>query len=59
MAAIQRLIKLVDEFPGRKDKTLTEEEFVVNLERRTSPTPTFAPPRATPSPTPWSLWQPS
>lgn len=33
-AAIQRLINLVDEFPGRKDKILTEEEFVVNLERR-------------------------
>jgi len=33
-AAIQRLIKLVDEFPGRKDKVLTEVEFVANLALR-------------------------
>lgn len=33
-AAIQRLITLVDEFPGRKDKVLTEAEFVVNLKLR-------------------------
>jgi hypothetical protein len=33
-AAIQRLISLVDEFPGPKHKVLTEAEYVEVLERR-------------------------
>ena len=33
-AAIQRLIALVDEFPGRRDKRLTEAEFVAVISAR-------------------------
>ncbi|MES2094996.1 MAG: hypothetical protein V4531_14485 [Actinomycetota bacterium] len=33
-AGIQRLIALVDEFPGRRDKRLTETEFVATINAR-------------------------